>query len=80
MSTNEVNAAHLKAFIDRIEKTEEEITALNEDKRDIYAEAKGVGYDVKIIKKIVAIRRQDTNKRREEEEILDVYLSALGMA
>lgn len=74
-----VDGGHLRAFVERIERMEEEIKALNEDKRDIYAEAKGTGFDVKILKKVVALRRLDRDKRREEEEILDLYLSALGM-
>ncbi|MGO4873052.1 MAG: DUF2312 domain-containing protein, partial [Roseiarcus sp.] len=50
-----------------------------DDIKDVYAEAKGNGFDVKIIRKIVSIRKQDRDKRREEEEILDLYLAALGM-
>ena len=79
MSTNAIDANHLKAFLERIEKLEEEKRAIADDIKDVYAEAKGTGYDVKIIRKIVSIRRQDHQKRREEEEILDLYLSALGM-
>lgn len=80
MSTNSIDSGHLKAFIERIERLEEEKRALAEDIKDVYAEAKGVGYDVKIMRKIVSLRRQDHHKRKEEEEILDLYLSALGMA
>ncbi len=79
MSTNAIDANHLKAFLERIEKLEEEKRAIADDIKDVYAEAKGTGYDVKIIRKIVSIRRQDHQKRREEEEILDLYLSALGI-
>ncbi|MFV0280589.1 MAG: DUF2312 domain-containing protein [Rhodoblastus sp.] len=79
MSTNSIDAGHLQAFIERIERLEEEKRALAEDIKEVYAEAKGVGYDVKIMRKIVSMRRQDSQKRREEEEILDLYLSALGM-
>ena len=75
----EVNAGHLKAFIERIERLEEEKKAIADDIKDVYAEAKGTGFDVKVLRKIVSIRRQDTDKRREEEEILDLYLAALGM-
>jgi uncharacterized protein (UPF0335 family) len=75
-----VNAGHLRAFIERVEKLEEEKKALSDDIKDVYAEAKGNGFDVKILRKIVSIRRQDNDKRREEEEILDLYLAALGMA
>ena len=74
-----VNAGHLRAFIERIEKLEEEKKALADDIKEVYGEAKGTGFDVKIIRKIVSIRRQDRDKRREEEEILSLYLSALGI-
>jgi len=76
---NSVNAGHLRAFIERIEKLEEEKRALAEDIKDIYAEAKGTGFDAKIIRKIVALRRMDRDKRREEQEMLDIYMGALGM-
>ncbi len=75
----EVNPGHLRAFVERLERMDEEIKALNDDKKDIYAEAKSAGFDTKIIKKVVAIRRQDRDKRVEEETILGLYLSALGM-
>jgi uncharacterized protein (UPF0335 family) len=75
---NSVNGGHLKSFIERIERMEEEKKALAEDIRDIYAEAKGNGYDAKIMRKIVAMRKQDATKRREEEEITELYLAALG--
>jgi uncharacterized protein (UPF0335 family) len=75
-----VNAGHLRAFIERIERLEEEKKALADDIKEVYGEAKGNGFDIKIIRKIVSIRKQDRDKRREEEEILDLYLSALGMA
>ena len=77
--TEEVNAGHLKAFIERIERLEEEKKALADDIKDVYAEAKGTGFDVKIMRKIISIRKQDREKRREEEEILDLYMAALGI-
>lgn len=80
MSTNSIDAGHLKAFIERIERLEEEKRALSSDIKDVYSEAKGTGYDVKIMRKIVSIRRQDHQKRREEEEILDLYMSSLGIS
>jgi uncharacterized protein (UPF0335 family) len=73
-----LDGGHLKAFIERIERLEEEKKALGEDIKDVYAKAKGNGYDVKIVRKIISIRKQDETKRREEEEILDLYLSSLG--
>ena len=78
-SSAAVDAAHLRAFIERIERLEEEKKALSDDIRDVYAEAKGNGFDAKVIRKVVSIRKQDRDKRREEEEILELYLAALGM-
>ena len=75
-----VNSGHLKAFVERIERLEDEKKAIADDVKDVYAEAKGNGFDVKIIRKIVALRKQDRDRRREEEEILDLYLAALDMA
>jgi uncharacterized protein (UPF0335 family) len=77
--SDSVNAGQLRAFIERIERLEEEKKALADDIKDVYAEAKGNGFDTKALRKIVALRRQDEAKRREEEEILNVYLAALGM-
>ena len=77
--TEEVNAGHLRAFIERIERLEEEKKALSEDIKDVYGEAKGNGFDVRIMRKIVSIRKQDRDKRIEEETILELYLAALGM-
>ena len=80
MSTNSIEAGQLKAFIERIERLEEEKKTIADDIKDVYSEAKGTGYDIKIMRKIVSLRKQDRDKRREEEEILDLYLSALGMS
>lgn len=79
MSTNSVEAGQLKAFVERIERLEEEKKTIADDIKDVYAEAKGNGYDIKILRKIISLRKQDKDKRREEEEILDLYLAALGM-
>lgn len=79
MASNAVDGGHLRAFIERIEKLEEEKRAIGDDIKDVYAEAKGTGFDPKVMRKIVSLRRQDKHKRQEEEEILDLYLSALGM-
>ncbi len=79
MEPNTAEAKHLLAFIERIERLEEDRKVVIEDIKDVYAEAKGTGYDVKIMRKIVSIRKQDKDKRREEEEILELYLTALGM-
>ena len=80
MSTNSIDAGALKAFIERVERLESEKRSLAEDITDVYSEAKGSGYDVKIMRKIVALRRLDHRKRKEEEEILDLYMTNLGMA
>lgn len=74
-----VNASHLRAFIERVERLEEEKRALADDIKDVFVEAKGSGFDTKIMRKIVALRRQDVEKRREEETIMDLYKNALGM-
>lgn len=68
----------LKSFVERIERMEAEKKEFEDEIRDIYAEAKGVGFDVKILRKVVALRKQDPDKRREEFEILYLYLSDLG--
>jgi uncharacterized protein (UPF0335 family) len=78
--TSEVNAGHLRAFIERIERLEEEKKALAGDIKDVYGEAKANGFDIKIMRKIVSLRKQDRDSRIEEETILDLYLAALGMS
>ena len=67
----------LRAFVERIEHIEEEIKALTEDKKEIFAEAKGEGFDVKFLKEVIRIRKQDADERQEHESLLDVYLHAL---
>ncbi|MGH1404831.1 MAG: DUF2312 domain-containing protein [Alphaproteobacteria bacterium] len=74
-----VAGQRLASFVERIERLEEEKAALMEDLKEVYAEAKGVGFDVKTIRKIVSLRKMDTEKRRESEELLDLYKSAIGM-
>jgi len=74
-----ISADRLKSFVERIEKLDEERRAIAGDIRDVYSEAKGVGYDVKTIRKVVALRRQDAADREEQETLLDVYKHALGM-
>jgi uncharacterized protein (UPF0335 family) len=70
---------HLKAFVERIERLEEEKKALSDDIRDVYAEAKATGFDVKALRAIVRMRKQDADERKEYETILETYLHALGM-
>ena len=69
----------LKAIIERIERLEEEKKAISEDIKDVYAESKGNGFDVKALRTIIRMRKQDPNERQEEESILETYMSALGM-
>jgi uncharacterized protein (UPF0335 family) len=69
----------LKAFVERIERLEEEKKTISDDIRDVYAEAKGNGYDVKALRTIVRLRKQDADERREHETILETYMHALGM-
>ena len=76
--SSDVDGGHLRAFIERIERLEEEKRTLADDIKEVYAEAKGNGFDVKIMRKVVSLRRMDRDKRIEEETILDLYLSALG--
>jgi uncharacterized protein (UPF0335 family) len=69
----------LKAIIERIERLEEEKKTISDDIRDVYAESKGNGFDVKALRAIVRLRKQDPNERQEQETILETYMQALGM-
>jgi uncharacterized protein (UPF0335 family) len=69
----------LKAIIERIERLEEEKKTISDDIRDVYAEGKGNGFDVKALRQIVRLRKQDPNERQEQETILETYMQALGM-
>lgn len=71
--------ARLKSIIERVERLEEERRGLGADIREIYSEAKGAGFDPKILRKIIAIRKMDANARAEQEALLDTYMAALGM-
>ena len=77
--SNGVDAKALTAFLERIENLEEEKRALADDVKSVYGEAKATGFDPKIIRKVVALRRQDATKRREEQEMLDLYTQSLGL-
>lgn len=80
MSNLEGNARQqLRVFVERIERMEEEKAAIAADIREIYSEAKGVGFDAKVLRQVVRLRKQDANERQEQEAILDLYLHALGM-
>ena len=80
VSSDSVAQDQLRAFIERIERLEEEKKATSDDIRDVYAEAKGTGFDTKALRTIVRLRKLDTDERREQQEVLDTYLHALGMA
>ena len=73
-----VSGERLRSFIQRIEKLEEDKAAVGEDLKEVYAEAKGEGFDTKILRKVVRLRKQDTATRQEEEALIDLYLSAIG--
>lgn len=75
-----VSGARLKSFIERVERLEEEKKVLAEDIRDVYSEAKATGFEPKIMRKIVSLRKSNLEKRREEQELLDLYMAAIGMA
>ncbi|MBW3097854.1 DUF2312 domain-containing protein [Pseudohoeflea coraliihabitans] len=70
----------LRSYVERIERLEEEKKSIADDIKDVYGEAKAMGYDTKVLRKVIAIRKQDQNDRMEQEAILDTYLHALGMA
>lgn len=68
----------LRAIVERIERLEEEKKTIAADIKEVYAEAKGNGFDVKILRKVISLRKKDVNERQEEESMIDVYLAALG--
>jgi len=68
----------IRSFIERAEHIEEELKALNEGKKEIFAEAKGEGFDVKVLKEILKLRKQEQSERDEHESLLDLYLSAMA--
>ncbi len=70
----------LRSLVERIERLEEEKKTIAGDIKEVYAEAKGNGFDTKVLRKVIAIRKKDQAERQEEEAMLDVYLAALGMA
>ena len=80
VDTGGVTGDRLKSLIERVERLEEEKAALAEDIREVYSEAKGSGFDVKIMRQIVRLRKMDTSDRQEQEAILDTYMAALGMS
>ena len=79
-STGGVTAEQLKAFVERVERLEEEKAGLAADIREVYAEAKAHGFDVKTMREIVRLRKIDSADRAEQEALLDLYKHAVGMA
>ena len=75
---NSTAQTRLKTIIERIERLEEDKAAVANDIKEVFAEAKGEGFDVKILRKVIRIRKQDKAKRQEEEALVDLYLSAIG--
>ncbi|MFN3672145.1 MAG: DUF2312 domain-containing protein [Bosea sp. (in: a-proteobacteria)] len=73
-----VQGDQLKSIVQRIERLEEEKKTIADDIKEVYGEAKANGYDVKVLRKVIAIRKRDLNERKEEEAILDLYLQAVG--
>ena len=80
VSSDSVAQDQIRAFIERIERMEEEKKAIADDIKEIYAEAKGNGFDTKVLRQIIAIRKQDHAERMEQEALLELYMAALGMA
>jgi len=76
---SDLKNSQLTRLVERIEKQEDEISLLKQDVKDIYLEAKSSGYDVKILRKIITLRKMDETKRREESAILAVYMNEIGM-
>ena len=74
-----IAADRLRSFVERIERLEEEKAALGADIREVYSEAKSVGFDSKIVRQVIRLRKLDGSDRREQEELLDLYKTALGM-
>ena len=77
--TNTVAGKELLSFIERVERLNEEKKSLGDDVKDVMQEAKGRGFDVKIIRKVISLRGQDRVKRQEEQEMLDLYIQSIGM-
>ncbi|HZH53747.1 MAG TPA: DUF2312 domain-containing protein [Microvirga sp.] len=70
----------IRSFVERVEQIETELKELNEAKKEIFAEAKGEGFDVKVLKEIIKLRKQDQDERDEHETLLDVYMRAMSEA
>jgi uncharacterized protein (UPF0335 family) len=75
--TDAINTGHLQAFMERLERLDTDKTAISDDMKEVFAEAKAVGYDPKIMRKVLRLIKQDKAKRQQEETILDLYLQAV---
>lgn len=78
--TTTPHEAHLKQFIERIERLNSDEDVIKEDRKEVFAEAKGAGYDPAVMRKVIALRKRDADDIAEEEAVLDMYKAALGMA
>jgi uncharacterized protein (UPF0335 family) len=80
MSDVTIPGGRIRSFVERIENIDSELAELNEQKKEVFAEAKGEGFDVKILKEIIKLRKQDQDERDEHETLLDTYLRAMESA
>jgi uncharacterized protein (UPF0335 family) len=80
MSDVTIPGGKIRAFVERIENLDTELSELNEQKKEVFAEAKGEGFDVKILKEIIKLRKQDQEERDEREGLLDLYMRAMEQA
>ena len=80
MSEIGIPGARIRSFVERIEHLDGELAELNEQKKEVFAEAKGEGFDVKILKEIIKLRKQDQDEREERESLLDLYMRAMDTA
>ena len=79
VASSDTAAKRLRTFIERIERLEEEKAGIAADIKEVFAEAKGTGFDVKVMRQVIRLRKQDVEDRREQEELLDLYQRALGL-
>lgn len=79
-TVDQSTAQHLRQFIERIERLEEDKVALGQDIREVFAEAKGAGFDVKIMREVIKLRKMNNDERSEQEHLLDTYMHALELA
>ena len=78
--SDNVAGARIRAFVERVEQIDSELQELNEAKKEVFAEAKGEGFDVKVLREIIKLRKQDKDERDEHESLLDTYLRAMESA